>query len=136
MVPPVSTLANRRMLSGTTLNEYRFRRTGFTNVFIFDCYIQIIVIVVTYLMLLGVTFLSRRSSKFKKVRPMLESMLTVFHEIALMYFTLTILFEFAYFDVSKPVRIASIIICVFITIYYLAYHVYRFYDLMNYSYAE
>jgi L-asparagine transporter-like permease len=124
------------MLSGTSLDEYRFRRTGFTNVFVFDCYIQIIVITVTYLMLLGVTLLSRRSGKFKKVRPMLETMLTVFHEIALMYFTLTILFEFSYFDVSKPVRIASLAICILITIYYLGYHVYRFYDLMNYSYAE
>lgn len=74
----MDSLNTRRVLS-STLNEYRFRRTGFTSVYIFDCYIQIILITVTYVMLYGVVCLTRRSSKFKKVRPYFETFLTNFH---------------------------------------------------------
>lgn len=34
------------------LAEYRFRRTGFTNIFLADCYVQIGLICISYLILL------------------------------------------------------------------------------------
>lgn len=82
VVPPVDTMARRRILQQTgnvKLGEFRFRRTGFTNIFIFDCYTQILLIVVCYLVLLGCICLSKRSKKFDQALPFLYSILTALH---------------------------------------------------------
>jgi hypothetical protein len=64
------------------------------------------------------------------------SILTALHEIALMYFSLTVMFEFVYFDPTKPIRWVSIFICMIVVIYYLLYHVYRYYDLMEFPIVD
>jgi hypothetical protein len=49
-----------------------------------------------------------------------------------MYFTLSIVFEFIYFDSTKPIRIISMTICMIVTLYYLVYQSWRYHDLMRY----
>lgn len=49
-----------------------------------------------------------------------------------MYFTLTIMFEFVYFDTTKAVRFASAIIALLVALYYLIYQVYRYHDIMEF----
>lgn len=48
-----------------------------------------------------------------------------------MYFTLTTMFEFIYFDVSQPVRYVSVAVCILVTTYYLVYHVHRYHELLK-----
>ncbi len=79
------------------MDEFRFRRTGFTNIFIFDCYIQILTISICSIILVSCICLAKKSKKFKQVLPYLYTINAALHEIALMYFTLTIMFEFYYF---------------------------------------
>lgn len=66
----------------------------------------------------------------------METGLAWFHEISIMYVTLTLLFEFVYFDSSNPVRIASLIMCVVTTVYFLCYHAYRYWDFLGYPGVE
>lgn len=103
MVPPVENLTKRllQQTGSPMLNEHRFRRVGFTNIFLVDSYIQIGVIVITYLALLIFILLSKTKKCGEKFSPYLKyvySAQTNLHEIALMYFTLTIMFEFVYFS--------------------------------------
>lgn len=136
VVPPVEDIT-KRMLQQTgspKLAEYRFRRTGFTNVFLVDCYTQIVILVVAYLVLLGFTLAAKTERFAAKLKPRIKyvySALTSLHEIALMYFTLTIMFEFVYFKVSEPVRWVSVVIACLISLYYLLYHVHRYHELLK-----
>lgn len=136
VVPPVDTMARRRLQqSGSPmLTEYRFRRTGFTNLFLADCYMQIMTIAIMYLVILAFICLGRSDRHGSRFRPALKylySAQTSLHEIALMYFTLTVMFEFEYFREGAPIRIVSIAICGIICLYYLVYHVHRYHQLLS-----
>lgn len=133
-VPPVSQYTRRAM--ATTVSEFRFRRTGFSSEFIMDAYSQIILIVVGYISLVIGICLAKKCQKGQRIRGYLETCLAYLHEISILYFTLTIVFEFIYFDVSNPVRIASLILCLAVNLYYFAYHSWRYHDLMRYPKAE
>lgn len=89
-------------------------------------------IALCYVLLIGCICLGKYSTKFKQTRRHLYSILTALHEISLMYFTLTIMFEFEYFTTTKTIRWVSMIICVLVTVYYLLYHTYRYYELMEF----
>lgn len=134
-VPPVSQYTRRRTMS-TQLSEFRFRRTGFSSLFIMDTYSQLLMIVVGYIALAIGSAMAGRCSKGQRIKGYLETILSYFHEISVLYFTLTIVFEFIYFNPTNPVRIASIVLCLLINIYYLLYHVYRYHDLMRYPKVE
>lgn len=104
--------------------------------FIFDCYTQILIIVVCYVILSVCICLGKKSKKFREVQPYLYTILTALHEISLMYFTLTIMFEFVYFDTTKLIRYVSAIVAIFVAVYYLIYQVYRYHDIMDFPMVE
>lgn len=138
VVPPVDSMG-RRILQQTgtvKLDEFRFRRTGFTNVFILDCYTQILLIMVCYIVLIACVCMAKRSKKFEQTLPYLYTILNALHEISLMYFTLTIMFEFVYFDTSKTIRYVSAIVAILVAVYYLIYQVYRYHDIMDFPLIE
>lgn len=129
-VPPVSQYTRRALT--TQLAEYRFRRTGFSSLFIMDSYSQIMLIVIGYILLGIGVLLSGKCQRGLRIRGYLEAWLFYFHEISILYFTLTITFEFIYFDSTNPVRIASMVLCMLVNLYYFLYHSNRYYDLMRY----
>lgn len=61
--------------------------------------------------------------------PYFYSALNAFHEIAVMYFTITIVFEIVYFNNTK-LKWASIIICFLINLYYFIFQVRIYYVLL------
>ena len=127
---PISSLPTRRMLA-INLDEFRFRRTGFSGVFIFDAYSQIFIIIVSYILLGLVVLISRCWAKVKRLRPFFESTMDAFHEIAVMYFTLSIVFEFTYFDFSA-IKWASIVACFVVNLYYFLYQLKVYYALLEF----
>lgn len=66
-------------------------------------------------------------------------MYTLFYrlnEIAVLFFVLTIIFEFEYSSVINNYRYLSIVMCILITIYFVGYHAYIFYDFIPYNKIE
>lgn len=49
-----------------------------------------------------------------------------------MYITLTLLFEFIYFTPSNPWRIVSLVVCLAVTLYFLGYFAFRYWDFLRY----
>lgn len=134
MQPAVSDLTSRRLLAQTVLDQTNFRRTGFTGYFLFDAYPQVIVIALLWLLLIPCYFF-RKQKWGGRFYGYFHSALHKFTDLAIMYFTLALLFEFQYFQ-DQPVRYVSVILCIVANLYLFGYQLYRYYDLAAYRYVE
>ena len=130
LTTPISDISARRLLS-SNVNEFYFRRTGFTGMFIFDAYSQVFMIVVCYLLLGGCLLSTRVCKRMARVRPYLETVLDSFHEIAIMYFTISIVFSFVYSGTST-LRWVSMGVCILVNVYYFLYQIKIYYALLSF----
>lgn len=136
MSPLADNIANNsRLLSQRNLFEidsieWRFKRTGFTTYFLLDCYMQIILIVVSW----ALVFIARKLDG--KVRPtIISKFYSAFHwlhEICIFYLSLGLVLEFMYFDSTSTLRVISMVVCLLFNVYYLIYELYIYYDLIKY----
>lgn len=78
------------------LNETNFRRTGWTGYFLFDAYPQVIMIAIVIVLLIP-TYIYRKTKYGNKMYGYLHSALHKLVDIAILYFTLSFLFDFNYF---------------------------------------
>lgn len=134
VVPTINDLTSRRLLSATPLDQTNFRRTGFTGYFLFDAYPQVIVIVLLWLLILPCYFY-RQTKWGGKFYGYFNSAQHKFTDLAIMYFTLALLFEFVYFQ-DQVVRYVSLVLCILCNLYLFFFELYRYYDLAAYPYAE
>ena len=78
---PVQTLPSRRLLS-IYVDEFNFRKTGFSGVFIYDAYSQIILILCCYAALglcLLISKQCKKSNKVNKAEKFFVKCLDAFH---------------------------------------------------------
>jgi L-asparagine transporter-like permease len=113
------------------VDEFQFRRTGFSAYFIYDSYAPIMAIIFCYIVLALSIYLTRYWKRAKRAERFFRATLAGFHEIAVMYFTITIVFEVLYFDGSK-MKWVSIIICSIVNLYFLLYQLKVYYSLLDY----
>lgn len=118
--------------------EWRFKRTGFTTFFVLDVYMQIIMLVAAWVLLLVFTkLLYRRNFTHKNVGRVFLVFHKV-HEISLMYISIAMVLEWLYFQSQQEegYKWASFFFCLFMLGYYLAYELYIYYDLFQYPEAH
>lgn len=120
-----------RHLQAVYVDEFTFRRTGFSAYFIYDAYWQIFIIIVCYLILALCLLISRYWKKAHKAERFIQASIAGFHEISVIYFTLTIVFEVVYFNGSR-IKWVSIIICFLVNVYFFLYQLRVYYALLDY----
>ena len=144
VVPPVSEvvqnsrlLQHRRTLFDTNSIEWRFARTGHTSFFIFDTYPVLAMIVGCWiLVLIGYCCNKHKPLLFKKHMGKFYTVIHKVHEIAIMYIMLSIIMEFFYFDTTYMERWLSLTFCLVVNLYFLAYELYIYYDMIKYPAAQ
>lgn len=57
------------------------------------------------------------------------------HEFAILYVTFAMMMEWIYFDAASTERWISLIICLVVTVYFVGYHLYIYYDMISYPEA-
>lgn len=116
--------------------EWRFQRTGHTSFFIFDSYAQIFMIVLCWvLVLIGYCVNKHKPLLFKKHMGKFYSFLHKVHEICILYLMITTLLEWIYFDSSSVERWLSLSFSILFNLYFLAYELYIYYDMIKYPSA-
>lgn len=58
------------------------------------------------------------------------------HEISLMYITMASIVEFTYFETTSLDRYVSAGVCLLFNVYFVAYELYIYYDMLNYPLTE
>lgn len=79
------------------------------------------------------TYIYRKTKYGNKMYGYLHSALHKLVDIAILYFTLSFLFDFNYFE-DKPLRYVSISLCILCNLGLLLYELYRYYDIARYPY--
>lgn len=118
--------------------DWRFKRAGFSTFFIIDIYLQIILIVVSWLLLLlFVKGIFRKNPTHPHVRKMFMIFHKI-HEISLMYVTIALVLEWLYFQKQQEgtYRWVSLAVCVMLLVYFLVYELYIYYDMFQYPEAH
>lgn len=109
---------------------WRFERTGFTTFFLFDCYLQILLLAFCWVLVLLARILSGRLRQSLLSR--MYSTFHALHEITIFYLSLALVLEIYYFDPNSTTRIASLAVCVIFNLYFLGYTLWVYYSLMSY----
>ncbi|CAM6005590.1 unnamed protein product [Sphagnum balticum] len=135
-VPSADSLANSsRLMEERTLFDinnldWRFRRTGQTSFFIYDCYMQIVLLAVCWVVLLLAQVIEKRLH-WKVVR----NAYVFFHrghEVVIFYISMAMILEWSYFDSSSSERIISLVVCVIFNLYFLGYELFMYYEMIRY----
>lgn len=109
---------------------WRFYRTGFTTFFMYDCYLQMLLIVISWILIVVANRLEKsvRQSKISRLYSIFHSL----HEITIFYLSLGLVLELVYFDSSSATRVVSTVLCLVFNIYFFIYQLYIYYDLIKY----
>ena len=110
--------------------SWRFERTGFSTFFIFDCYMQVLIIICCWIAV-GVCGRVQRCVTWN-LMDRVWSLFHRLHEITLYYLSLALVLEWLYFDSSSLVRLLSLGLCLLFNLYYCLYQLYVFYQLIEY----
>lgn len=128
IVPPVEDVVNssrlltERKLFNIADVEWRFERTGHTSFFIFDTYLQILLIVFCWILLLiGYCINKNKPLDFKKYMGKYYSFLHKVHEICIFYVGINTVLEWMYFESTSLERWLSLGSCILATVYFLVY---------------
>lgn len=114
---------------------WRFQRTGQTSFFIYDVYVPMILITLCWIGL-AIAHFCKNAKWYVAYAPHLYSAVHKVHEVSIMYVTMASIVEFIYFEASSTQRIVSAIVCVAFNLYFLAYELYIYYDMIKYPLAE
>ena len=124
-----------RLLFSTNTMYWRFQRTGQTSFFIFDVYVPMFLIGLCWIALL-IAHKSKGERWFASYGPHIYSAVHKIHEMSLMYITMASIVEFIYFTPTSAERFISAIICIIFNVYFAAYELYIYYDMIKYPLAE
>jgi len=113
---------------------WRFSRAGFSTFFIFDCYMQAILILGSWLLVLIGSCIQRKVHR--NIMDRIWSIFHRFHEITLFYLSIGLVLEWTYFDSSSFLRILSLSACLLFNLYYLCYQLYVYYQLVPLPYLQ
>ena len=114
---------------------WRFQRTGQTSFFIYDCYVTIFLLVLCWLSILVLWRLSK-GRWYAKHASKIYSAVHKVHEVSLMYVTMAAVVEFTYFQASSVERWVSAGVCLLFNVYFVAYELFVYYELLRYPLAE
>ena len=115
---------------------WRFERTKQTTFFIFDVYIPCFLIVLCWVsMIIGNCFLKKKAW-FNKYETKIWNFTHKIHEVSIMYFVMAFILEFMYFTPNSMTRIVSLSICIAFNIYFVAYELYVYRDMLKYPLAK
>ena len=127
----------RRMLFDTNTVEWRFARTGHTSFFIYDSYGVIFLMGLSWILLLvGFCLNKKKPLLFKKHMGKFYTFIHKVHEISILYIMLSTVLEWLYFDSSSTQRWISLGFCLVFNLYFLAYELYCYYDMIKYPTAS
>lgn len=126
---------NNRTLFDTSTLDWRFKRTGYTSFFIYDTYINLSLMVFCWILLAIAHFCITNKKKQSKILGYFYSFTLKVHEITVFYISISTLLEWIYFDAASFQRWMSFGCCIFFNIYFLAYQLYIYYDMINYPLA-
>ena len=87
------------------------------------------------LMLIGYCLNKKKPLLFKKHMGKFYTFLHKVHEIAILYIMLNTMLEFMYFEGNSTQRWISLIFCLVFNIYFLAYELYCYYQMIKYPTA-
>ena len=124
----------RRLFSTDSL-FWRFQRTGQTSFFVFDCYMTAFLIALCWVGLL-VVHRGRQKRWYTVHAGKVYSAVHRIHEISIMYVTMAAIVEFIYFEPTSSERFVSAVVCVAFNVYFIAYELYIYYEMMRYPLAE
>jgi hypothetical protein len=113
---------------------WRYQRAGFTTIFLIDCYMQLFLLVLCWLLVLG----GRKLSAKCKVNcmPKIYPFFHAIHELLTFYFAMGLVLELMYFEPSSALQLASLALAVAANLYLLAYTLYIYYGFMRYPLME
>lgn len=92
---------------------------------------QMLLIAVSWILLYFARRLEEKKAKMSVVSKF-YSLFHSFHQISIFYLTLGLVLEVFYFDLNSGIRVVSFIICLIFNLYYLAYQLYIYYDILKY----
>ena len=116
--------------------DWRFQRTGHSSFFIFDCYMNIFLIVLCWaLVIIGQCVIKKKKS-LKQHLGKFYSFLHSAHQISIVYISLATLLEWIYFDSTSVERWISFGLCLLANLYFLGYELYIYYDMLKYPNAQ
>lgn len=113
---------------------WRFKRTGFSTFFLLDIYMQLILIVGVWLLVLIFTKVIYRKNRNHWILGKIYVIFHKVHEISLMYLTIGMLLEWIYFNEQEEggYKWGSFFMGLVILVYYVVYELYVYYDLFQY----
>lgn len=138
----ISTLVNnqssRRVLGPLASPiDWRLSRTGFTGYFLFDAYIPVLVIIVSWVPISILKLWSKWRSP-AKIGSMLYTILHRAHEISMFYIMISLCLEWAYFPQHSvaPYKYLSFGSSILLVLYCLAYEIHCFYKIIPFPYTD
>jgi hypothetical protein len=118
------------MIDSTSDIGWRYQRVGFTSVFLFDCYLQLGMLTLCWLLVL-VGYLLHRYRGWN-IMSKVYSIFHALHEIMIFYFAIGLVLELMYFEVSSVMRVFSLIVACLANLYLLLYTLRIYYAFMKY----
>jgi hypothetical protein len=119
------TQQTRLLQTGVTyVEEWRFNRTGHSGFFIFDTYIQLILIVVAWILFVCAKAYEWKNNSNEQSVKVLARVMAFFHkihEMVLFYLLLSSLVEYKNLDLNTYMHRVSMIVSFAVLAYYLIY---------------
>ena len=78
LATPIKNMPSRRLIS-VNVTEYNFKRTGFSGIFVYDTYSQMLLILLCYMLLGGCLLVAKTWKRAHRVLPYLYTSLDAFH---------------------------------------------------------
>ncbi len=97
---------------------------------------NVVMMVVCWILLAVAHYLIKDRAYQKKLLGMFYAMTHRVHEVAIFYISLTTMLEWIYFEPSSTERWISLGLCLLFNVYFLAYEMYIYYDMIKYPAAR
>lgn len=125
----------RRSLFDMTTVYWRFHRTGQSSFFIFDVYIPLALMALSWILLL-MTKLLKKYKCFKGMDAKVYTFMHKVHELSIFYVCTAAMLEWLNFDAASAERWISFMVCLAFLVYFVGYELYAYYDMIEYPLAE